>query len=1080
MSSPEPEPQEAGIIFDEDEELPFIDIRERIDIDDVLQAEPLFTQYSDEQIYIMLQELTHHKAKSFMQIFGKAKQSQFTRNVLPQYDAHSIPLLAAGRVDASEEHEVNGETSDFPYDWNERIENALRAPNYRMQQSQKEQAWYHLEHILTDGDNAFVAANASAAITHIGLEGNSRDMTVLRKADPDLAQQVAGVHYRIPSITNESYLHEKVEHAHDDLVIVERKPSMSDALNKLPVHPSVHEVNTILAMHGFTLDALDEKQMTILEEELRRHDGMSDPDVLVNVNGSSRSPSEFLSSIRWDEALQNVQVDQLVQGINNYAEYFEAYVRNQSPQSLPIETPVRLHDIATGVANGQYMLEDVIASLSYARQQAIVERMRNVISGYQSIDASKKEKVLTLYASMYKQYTEPVAKHFLQMYQDVAKVQQGEDRADYDGNPADESQPMIPEETADRPERRVMDDWYNPLMFDDDTMQDENQQANESQADVPFTLVDYPQGVQEVLEVVVRDINALQKKAGVPFDFPAFLSYIIAITRIRSTTEVLKELQKIHPDSITDAFIQDMQLYSSKITTSMINQVQPESFRVVLNKKLSKHKDTVRLAQADAMSKALVWWTLYAQELALNRKLTRQLVKSQECMSVWSEWGIPLTKDEKGVLNYLLCNLQGTELSYITYVNLHAKVFAEIKEPIWKPRIDQLKSQFEDFGKDLSRVKEKTVATLKQLEIAYENAKDHRGYSKEFVNAVLSLPQLETENRGKGKFANGCCLQKLNPGFNANTDWQSMKQGKNLIKLRNKLGKERVTKELRKTLYLIGSMHDRPHPISQSKSLLQTSENMPDKYKIRDVVLSWQEKGVRNILMPAELINMYLTDNTQQMQRETENILQLVRQRAHVNQAMDVPSWGFTFENAISLLQQVAYHLKKSLSQDLALLNSSLRSIRDMKTILNEWLVHPQTRTEVSQVEGLLLQICARALCLPGIPNDSTLLMDGLSQEKTREIMKGRVSLWNGYMKTRVIPTTQKQQEFINLKREESKKKNVDELETLDIETRRLVQATRRLGLRAEVTTALQSIGERAIEEEGEAEFMYMGEDQDD
>lgn len=1097
MSSPEPEAEEAGIIFDEDEDLPFIDIRERIDIDEVLQTEPLFSQFSNDQIYIMLQELTHHKAKDFMQIFGIAKENQYVKTPLPQYDTYSVPVLAAGRKNAGEEVVHENGVDTFPRVWNQQMIRALEAPNYRLQQSEKEKVWFHLEHIAPQTtEDSFTVSKAASTTTLVGLQSDVQEMTMLRRNDPEMEHRVSGVRYMIPKITNASYLHEKVEHAHDDVEMVATKPSFSDALNRLPSPAAVHDIKTVLAMHGFVYDMLDEKQMANLQEELNK----PDVDDQKNTQGDLEAPhtvrpaTDFLMSISWDEALQNLDHEKAIQNMERYAEYYESYIRNQSPQSRPIDVPQNLHDMAIAIAEGQYRLEDVIASISYERNSIMMDRMRNVITAYQEIDTSKKEKVLQQYARLYERYSDPVAQHFLQMYQDMAKVQQGEDRSEYDGNPADESVPLQEDAPAEVERQPLTTDWFNPMPEDTTAVIGNEEEGNTTQTSNPFNLQAYSEAVQEVIQPVLADLLALRAKAGIPFDVAGFLSYIVPKVHVISTRDVLNKLQQSYADDtqvtqMIDNLMNDMLLFDAKKRAQLISNVQPPSLRDAISKEVTKHSEKIQKAQQDVLAKAFVWWTLQAQQLALDRKLTRQVVISQECMSLWSEWGVPINQDEKGVLRYLLCNLEGTELSYITFGNLDKKIQTEMKDISWKPTIDKLKKQYETFGEDIQRVENKVIDVLTQLQVASKKALDNRGYSKEFARAILLLPHLETSQarRGKGKYANGCCLQDLNRTFVANTDWNiagakddNGKILQNLYKLKKKLGDERVTNKHRSPLLMFGTMQEPPQPVATQEMDGTSEVSLPKYHQVHDIIAQWQETASYNVLIPVELCNMYLKDNVQEMQRETERIIQLVRDRAHVGGKLDMPSWDFSLENGINLLQQIGYNLKPWLHKEHPiLLTQSLRILRDTRVIFHEWIAHIRERRESGKLQAFLLQVCARALCLPASPTDRILLVNGLSDEKTTAMMKEKIALWNTFMKTHTMPSVQKQQEYINLKREESKKENMAQLETLDIDTRRLVQATRRLGLPAEVTDALRSITGKTAEEEGEAEFLYVGEDQD-
>lgn len=1060
----------------EAEVLPEIEIREIMSLEELLASNTSFVAFSESEILQYLTQLVQDssRGKVFNDLFQKLRS------------IHEVPHPSIEYVVPILDTEVEPLEEDSHITIVESIAATSTAPNYISQLNEI----YKVTYPLTIKQNAPKPHLESAAPVTVGLERGATKRYVLLPRDiSHAAYTLSGVAYRAPVTTHSSYVYERTA-----VQEIQPFPKNEDiAFGKLPkdVIPSfkavvegithlidTHTLRVYLERYGYDLERLSEEDLQILitklkavptdEQEQEKNDRETRVDAVKF--GTLASKSGFWNAF---ENMLQQRVDQ-----DKFQLMWEMLPSTTQLVAPAVQVPNDIADIALGVAENRFTMEEVVASLKYTRALAEYQQVRELLESYQALDMeSIKEKLASLrdrWEAITTSYVDRMPNEFLETYRDIAEIKEGTDTSTYLGDP----QRVYYEEAANNGDAMDANDE------DEDVAADEVDMMIEP---LPVSLHGYSEGCREILEHVLPIVQRIQQASGVPCHYEALAQHLSSKI-VRTSRKEYIDTNVVGLSSQLRTQLVHMDLERALHAASMVIPVE-------LSAQLKQVIQIAWKAWEDDLSsityEALAWWVLDTQEKALNRALEFDATQgSFACMQKWSPWGPPLQADKsEGVLEYLVCVAIDIDAVPGTVDTLKRHVMQSIEDD---PRVETLKSRFKDMGKDAPVMTDRAKAANMSLAEAIENKQKSR-YLPEFVKTYMLLPGLLAGQQPK--MATGCCLQKIGADFKADSDWRGTL--KRLRDVKDAFAKKRMTVlEMPYMALFEVAQSDEDLMDTHATTYILPTVDAQTLLHLENWLVEWDTTNVTFLSKP--MLQTVLKDMNQAMAQAEKNF-KMAKATAKIK--LDVfeflkerASWVH-FEQLFNIVVRNIQSTRAKVSaegREHALLTSYVSELVEIKRYLHK-LRGILDEVDMSLVRPLYTFIISRAVCLPAVPESSTgsqlVITESVGAGFLSRTIKTGLEQFKNYIQTATMPTMDQQATFITDMREQQK---VDVLAVLDdksVDDRQLLLDMKKLGLISLVKkpvaepqpddTGVNTTNDDEYEAEGEDEFKHKGTDAD-
>lgn len=1055
----------------EDEILPEIEIRELLSVEEMLEENPSFVTYNDEEIIELIHEFvqSYKKAGSFLNILKHILRPH--KSVLQNI----VPVLQASLKDNSGEEHVE--------EWIAENEEILKAPGYQLRQSLFQKLEYPLIHVPPSRDGmGFLPPRKM----EVGYDGSYKHRTVVLPTD-EVPQAVHSAIYEKPWVTQYTALVDRIllqkgtpetsevpvsSEAMGTLIeqMETAKPDWDSFLSSLNVFPDHNELKGKMETFGISWDDLTEEQWMSLQEKLTSLD-MPKEDLDHVAEQKDMPKYVSVNELSFVDAL--VRVLQTPFDKMKYGALYQAYVAAIPPQNPTMEVPLTAYEIAQGIRgteHGKFELADVATFLRWVRTRWVMDTAAKACDAFQAMESDVAQTKLAKFTQDWKRinerYRDRTAQSFLEMYKDVAEWKRGMSTEDYEGNM---NRPILTFEE--------MQHEYVATQAEDDS-EDETivERSNENSYVVGDEFLHgLSAGMKELLQPILFKMRKMADIGGLPLSLPDVIAYLSARLERMSFLEILQQnAPDVPPHLLHDIAFAPYQHAVSLAGTGPLRVIVEKMHQQFLQDKAKTFLD------------ACAWWAMMIQEDAIFKRLSFDPMKGlRSCMLVWKNVGAPIIKDKNdGPLAYLTCVAH--DVGVLKEFDWNAEDFK--KQLLgWiaanmEDRVATLKEKYADMKKEASFVDSKLTAANDLAEAIQKKQRDR--VLPTFIKALLSMPSLLSTQQKP--YVNGCCMQKLSSSYVADIDWSG--SFSTLSTVKQKFGEKRMTKMERPELGAILPRVVAPEPRTIEPRIVPEIEVVsPVTHAyLREWILEFQKPESYSSLMPPEVI-LKIANDIPHCKVLAQQYLKIVhatigKKQTNISKILD----NLSFHDYVKCLHRIHKVLMVATKQftsevELGFLQSAIAALTSFKKQFQKLQILSGEQNIVP-LRNVAMMCVVRAMCLPTVPETAQGGVLLVARTVTDNFVKGIVqnTVRNLEQMTEIsqMPTVEDVQNFITKMREQQKQTAIDEFEALSIADQELLRQAKKLGLIKKDKVPVQE-EEGGVQEEEEADYATTGGDAD-
>lgn len=1053
----------------EAEVLPEIEIRELVSFDELVQSMPSFVAFTEDEMLHFMAQLVEdkHKANVFHNLYYAI------RNPVKTEPNHIVPVLSTKVVEITDDMLHNEILPE--------LERTNQAPTYRSQMDEILKIMYPLENIRGDYIPIIPVT--------VGLEQDVKKRFVLLPKD-NVPQQLYGIAYRIPSVTSESYIHERA-----NIHTIPPFPTSEDIIQGGKVNESTipfenvcelisgltdtHSLRVHFSKYGYDFDTLTDDHMTTLINKLQSFANEADEQD-GEIEGKDDNGVLAVKSRQsmWDAY---IQASERPVEIEKYMVAWQSLTQAMQLAAPAVEVPYDVLAIVQGLSENKFTLDDVIENLRYKRTLSEFTTLRSFLENLQETSQNDIAAMLdaerTRWSMIYEPYVDRVNREFVESYKDMAEIKEGRRDDEYIGDVDN----VLFEEQANQ-----VIDYQEDVDIDDDTEVNEAAMVGMNDELASISLSSVSAGCKEVLELVLPKMFKLQSLSGLPLDMQALVSYvgsnIVRISRAEYIQAAVPSLAVHIRNQLLTMDLERALHMTSFLTPTYIIPPLKEAIQTAWKSLESDVKNVFLLAMA--------WWVIEIQQKALSRELTFDTMRGfLPCIRKFSPWGPPLSADKgEGVLEYLACIAKESQIWSFSTEELKVQIIK-----LWDgdARIEDMKVKYKELGKHAISMNERAKAANLSLAEVIENKQKSR-YLPEYVKAYMLLPGLLASHQPKVN--NGCCLQKIGENFRADSDWRGIL--KRVGNVKDAFAKKRMTMVEMPSYMLYSQTHA---PTEVPEDFVNVTKTIvvdtPSQFSLEKWLDEWAEMNVsfitpdmvkaaytdvnKAITLYQKFLDMAATTTTTRIPQ----ILDFLKERAswtHYDQMMNVILTSFQREKVTHADDSAERGLLETCIGELIRVKQHMQHL---KGIFGD--------VEYTFVQPMYAYIIARAVCLPAIPESSNtkrLVLTGGTYNANflTKTVKSSLDALKQFVVMKKMPTLEEQKEFITNAREQQKVEVLDILDNKTVDDRQLLLDAKKLGLvkltQTPTGTTLEEEEKKRQEmEEQEAinEFRYQGADYD-
>lgn len=793
-----------------DEELPEIEIRELVSMDDFIRENPTFVALSDDYIEALAGELlgSPHKGIDFLQLHKRALELS-VENTRPSLIPFVRFLVDAHRRNV--EDDDDDENEEFP-SYLTTMESLRRQP-YTFRQAEMarlsmpfdvDTANHQLQLHISGHDRANI-------ILHNGNDETAddpSDSTLLFGSDGCKMPIREAAWAPLPYST-ESYIFEtqtfpalkfvKPSNVHTTLstFLTSLQPTLQKAFYGIPTSHAYdhHILRLLLSLNGIEYDRLTERQLAKLADI-----GMATDDDEIDTSGEvfgeinlnvppypyTKSFTSFAVAI--DNHLSRIAMYMTDSRMSTLQLQFDSYLSAHPQYSLleGVDTPLQ---IIKALLHNTQTLTEVTAVLKEVRDKVNTTLVRRILEAYSDIDVTSTETLKKKLSLI--DLEDTIQTTTLLGYIDIHEVKQGNDTSMYEGVQ------MMPAMFVDVPDVPVVG-------YDNDDLENSDDETYDNRYN-DIIIPDHPTIARspDHLIQVFRKMRIIAESSGLSWDYNkwlecAFHTYTFPASRfdrIKNISSVVSEIviRNIAHAPTLEAGINEI--------GKMSNVEESQKIRQAYTGIYTEWVDTCKMAMNDA----LAFWALDILDRSLSGTLNFKLPNNQYA-HYWSPYGPPIesSKATRGVFVYI-AHMADVEVKVLLDA---AKKYPEV--------LDRVKGMKKNKLRD--KVDELQTVFIDALAEHNKKKKDPDYFLRSFVPMYLNLPSVIAQHvplKKQAIWAQGCCLAALDSTYEGDIDFRyngtNTKDDTSLYYIKEYLGKKRWLRTPRPAMCVMQtSKHDAP------------------------------------------------------------------------------------------------------------------------------------------------------------------------------------------------------------------------------------------------------------------------------
>jgi hypothetical protein len=1043
----------------DDEILPEIEIREVVSIDEFIKNNPKFVAIDDEHLQIFFKQLFQKSstANGFYHLHKEIIEDKAV-DILNNIFVH---------VDA-----IRKDTEDTEA-YLEARDKALQAPTFELRRIELNKLEYPFDPEPIIQEKQYLIDEPSNIV--ISQDPIDISKTLISDSVAETSLPVLGAYWKTPGLNKLIYIYEtspksapfkyvpwkatsniqpnSIDISFDSWLRKNVQPTFKKTLENIQAIDSLHSYTVSLIENGYDISNLSINQDKLLRKYLQNLENIKEED-------------DKAHSQKYPEVTSIYPLLTYLESIKRHHERYTAYFKDERTYriqealgsyiaSLPnfqneIDT-TDPYELFQQVIQGTRTLEELKALIT---QLNIRENFNRANTLLKSLSASKTyydiDTMITFYKEIQKSIIDDVQTPFVSLYNDIAEVKQGNDTSKYDGTPMTKAD-MIFEESAYEVVTPIEEDDVTP----EEEVYDSIPNSVFEKAFPEVSLVH--EGIRDVIFYILPFLIKIRDASGLPWDINSWIKLYSIETQRKSRAQLIKDAIPDINDFIVNRICVNTLDISMQLISDLNTAAVAEKLKAIYPQIFIKWQEDCKAA----LLNSLTVWLLDVLESSLNGTLDFSTFNGMiEFADVWSPYGAPLIekKSNKAAINYI----SEVSATLLPYSNIQARALEEriliIAKEMYSERVSKLQIKYKEVEEKKSKA-DKAIDELRQmlsdyLAITHDKSQFLKKRASTYVKAYFYLPTLMPKDdkdvfRKQPLWAKGCCLAKLDKDYEADRDLREHKNLNTLLKLKIKLAEDRWLTSEREILTLPRKLIDikekaAPKFEKLPSCFINESEILqePIEFTQNDI---WLQKSHYDILQQnaregsERLIAQCIRFAYQNQKVKAEQILKIfgtLTQLSYVNHIL------------LKIIQSTYLKLQsvQPESTEQEILQGSLDILYDMKKILHKFT--KATGTEYTASIYRAKYILARAICLPGIPQSTRMVVpDNVTANFYSNILADNYTILSKWSTSNSMLTETEIRAYITKMREEQKKDTLKHRDTLNIDDQQLMKDMKRFGL---------------------------------
>ena len=1041
------------LIYHDDEDLPEINIREVVPIEELVDDAPDFVALDDDFIEALAGDLLKNTNKGieFLNLHKHALSINKRRSLVPYakfvVEANRKKLLDGNQQQQDPDADADQAEAADSDDEGELLTKmeTLRKASYQERNTEIARLMFPFE--STNPDTVSKLHIAKNQVATIILENGDQSKYF---GDDAIKLPIYSVKWSSLGWSQESLLADssryqskaEVEAETDiemrptnditsieasEALLSEVAPKFDDLLKPL----GVHELKVLLSVNGKDFEKLSHDELARVFETAMTAD--------IDIDGTplpGSSTYTFLKDfITFDKViekhLQRLEAYMTDSRKQSLLAMIDAYLAS-NPDANMMEGVPSPYDIVVALRSSTMTLEDVVAVLRSVRNKIHSRLVRELVDVYTQLDMERAQSLQDVLKTTSMQDVDFVRTVELPNYHEIHEIKMGADTTNYEG--AD-----VPEEPA--PATTVDED----LDSDDEAAVAQEDVGIEDPVPSHPTIERSPDHFTSVF----RDLKKVVDISRLPWDWEkwlneSFADFVFSPSRFATLKEISPIVADVVINNIASASTADQGLAE---ISRMSNQEEAQKLREAYKDVFVTWRKTCKTVFIDG----LTFWALDTLSKSMSGTLNFKLPYNSYS-HLWSPYGPPIesSKSTRGVFVYI------AEIS-----GIDVKVLLEYASKQYPNHVEAIKARKKSKRQD--KVDDIQKEFLEALQANNKKRQDPDVFLKSYVPMYLNLPSLLARDKAFVKrqpaWAQGCCVAPLNKAYEGDIDFRYIddkkKEDTSLYVVKWNLASKRWSRVPRQPMRLAIS--------AATASSLAEDEHQPT-IKITPAKLDANADSSRASIPSVD----------------ASSVLADIASREHI---AAYKSGKGAFTAAIGEVTTEALPQKNLRDQLLAINASNLDNVCIINMIK---LAIAKTLAFTDFDDALKADLLNVRERLSSENIDAELLKYILAYVITRVPYEFKAVITQHIALIRdasVIMTYQEVQEFINKKREEQKEVKRKKLDSLSLEDRAHAVYANKIGVvkyaDLDVSHMAQDAEGQANEDDGEREFTMRPTDED-
>jgi hypothetical protein len=1025
----------------DDEILPEIEYFEIVSMEEIIKNNPTFIAFSKEDIYNEMYNFFKDKNKvsNFVELFYK----------IIDYKKKEIDITNYVIVTNSHKKDLTDENI-------EKFINSvkkLKKIQYKLSQDGINKLWYNLEN---NEDEELIRYKALKK-TVIDLNDNVKYYVF---KDDDTNIPVLSLYYLIPTSTKEDYLNTKIISHLDNRKIInnkiiedttksieyflkEIKPKIPLEVVKLEEELDYSNLKAIFSRYDYDLDFINLKDLDELNIVLEKIVSNEKQKKSIHNNVKIKALNIEYNKFTFFDNLKNIK--ELIEITNiSYEKYKDLIIKlNDEKQATSKFLYDNISDIVLSISKDKDALDTIAENIKIIKQNVLIDYIIKTINEYKDLSLDKTIILLDELEKNFnrtKQKYRDIFEYSFDIKNEEHLIEIGNNIKNYQGK------------------NKNVFELFEDIDNNTEDIDFNITKISQNDFNIFYNTYKNEEGFVEILKIILPFINTIYEISNLPLNFDLLCNKLY--NKFRGTPTKNNILSKLLHENSIEINKEELNKICIILPKNILNSIESDNF--VHNYLIKANEEYVEILK-DFLFTSIIWWSIQIQtELCNDTLLFEEQKLYPPAIPNWNTQGFPYSSTANdGTLSYLVVILEHihklkeqdeeTNKRYLDdYIPKIAdnfyKFIKKYTEENYEEELKILRSL--EVGDNLKKRNRKEIGKEYQ-KILVENlrARNFKNLLEEYVNALLYMPSVKYEKIHK--YLLGCCLQKIDKNFTADTDLINTR--KDLMKVKTSFAK---TREINKPRYL------KFHPTKMNEKFKKNKEIKKIEYDLKEDLKNdidvdeWllNIKTKNNIIMPVIIVeDIQLTPKN--ITKYIDSYLKIFADTNLIKKEfieIFKSKTFFNYKQIIFSINKIFYvNLKEYPDIQNFCIKSTTDIIKEIDILYS--IINDDNKNEINKIISFII---SRIICLPSDPNQikGNVLKPffDIDQKIIINMAKEIYTKLTKIFKSSSILTLEEQIDFVNKIREENKNKTLDIMNKKTEEERNIFKELKKIGIKTD------------------------------